>query len=515
MITTQDPPINGNGKAIPPRGSITSAQSFNTRIASWVNNYSLFGPGGNWRNPLNFTGWNGHYFGTTWVYDWMLRHPRIQQARQNLLAPIISSSWAFECDEGFEDQRDFIASNWNRLRPVVVPDALRAVDYGNAKFEPVWNQDSDGKWVIEQFKPLDVDMTGLWSDPGGNFTGFSVSLRTDLTDDERQRLNIDAGGPNLPAFNGKAWLFAYDKKNGYLHGRSILENLRETAWIPWLTTAQQIVLTGGKVSGKQAYGMVPPGGYTLPDGTTRTYMQDMEDAMLAFIEGKNPIFTNLSPEAEDKEGWVDPELKAKLAGKTLTQFGQIDFGNNGPALAAMLSELDHYEDLMFAGFLLSSRTGMQSKHGSRADSEQHTDTGKGASQIIGDSLASQAQPLVDFQCRLNFNLRPGSVRIRQAPLEDVEAQVANELMNTLCQSNKDISLAVARVVDWKKNFAAQRIPVMENVDIAGLLEEAANRPQPQPFGGAGVQPADGKISAALSRSVGRLAGLLGDDGDDE
>jgi hypothetical protein len=503
-VTLYDPstpslPSPGSGPVTPPPvGSATAAQSINFpfgvgndgRPFGYGPGSLPLGPGGTLNNPLNFPGWPRSYPGSTWVYDWMLRHPRIQQARSVVFDPILASTWAWECEKGAEKAKDTIAKNWNALRPTFVPDALRAIDYGCAKFEPVWNLDEDGLWVITEMKALDMDRAGVWADYGGTFTGFSVNLRPDLDDAARQRLGIDASGPNLPAARGKAWLFTHDKKNGFLHGRSRLENLRETAWAPWLTVAQQLILLGGKISGRQAYGMVPPGGYTDPaTNTTRTYLQDMIDATTAFMEGKCPVFTNLTAEAEDSSGYVDPVLKAKLASETIVKFGLLDFGNNAAAVQHMLAQLMHYEDLMFAGMLRSSRTGMQSQHGSRADSEQHTDTGVIDSQIIADSIPAQAQCLIDYQAKLNFNLPPGSVRIKQSPLIDREAQAANNLMNTMCQANKDVAAAVARKIDWEKQFVAAKIPTVEGIDVAKLLQEAADKPVPEPFG-AGNKPGD-------------------------
>lgn len=520
--TYYDPKPLTNGQKLqkPPTGSATAAQTVNTPFGGLP--FALgaglmpLGPGGTPANPLAFPFWtNGQYpGGMTWVYDWMLRHPRIQQVRNIVFAPIVSSSWVFDCEPGVEKKRDAIAKNWNQLRASLVPNALRALDYGCAKFEPVWDV-VDGLWTITQMKPLDFMRAGVWSDLGGNFTGFGVALRADIPEADRDQLEsgLPSGGPNLPVNRGKAWLYTFDSLNGYLHGRSILENIRETAWIPWLTTAQQVILIGGKVSGRQAYGLVPPGGYTDPaTGTTRTYQQDMKDVMLGFAEGKSPIMTNLTVEAEDENGYVDPELKAKLARESLIKFDVVDFGNQGPTLDALNKNMQHYEDLMYAGYHRSARTGMESQHGSRADAEQHTDTGTIDSQNIADSIAAAAQPLLDYQVKINFNLPPGTIRIRNAPLTDKESAAATSLTTAIMQTNTDVSMAVAQKVDWQRLFDAAHIPNDPAVSVTDLLEQAQDQKQQQAAQlqqakAAQPDPNDPKTAKA-ARVAGRLAKLM-------
>lgn len=498
----------------PPLGDTTPAQSSMLRLHGAQTLFAggqLWGAGGSSSNPLNFPGWLNPYYGSYEVYRWMLQHPTIRHARSEVTSRIIASTWGYEADDGVpEEAVKFIEECFDNIRRRLVEDVLRALDFGHACFEPVWKIE-DGKYCPDYFKPLSVDYTTIVADDGGRFTGFDTSLKPGTKKD----------GPDLRADRLKAWLYTYDGESGNLYGRSRLENIRATAWTGWLQCAQQLMSIGVKLGGRQAYAMVPSGSYVIDaTGATRTFAQDAADALNAFAEGKSPVLTNLSAEVDD------PELAAKLATASLTTFETIDFGSYSPSIAGLLDQLRHYEELIFEGWLRSPRTGMESKHGSRADAEQHTDTGVVDSELIDDDIAQQLQPIVDAVATLNFGLAPNSISIKPAPLISSKTQTHKDLLTAML-ADPTLSESLARVIDVPKVLEGLDIPVSGPFEMGKLLDEAAQKkaelapkpiqqPQlpgppngPPPQNGNGQGGNGSKVPASLQRLGNRVDRLRG------
>lgn len=513
----------------PPLGEQTVAQTPNialaglqTRVAGW----SMCAPGGSIKNPLGYAGWLGGnpYWGTYDVYRWVLQHHTVRHARSVVRSPVIRSGWNYEYDKDVpQPAREFIEKTFNRLHRNIVRQALRALDYGCVKFEVVWGVDADGMYTIDKLKELRIDWTATYADKAGKFLGFGAWL---LDGEKKPPPVLDAASLTLSAAQHKAWLYVWDAEAGDLSGRSQIENFRATAWVPWLLAAQQCALIGGKVSGRQAYAMVPVGSYPTPTGD-RTFQQDAVDALTAFAEGKNPVLTNLSLEADD------PELQAKLAKAALVQFESIDFGDNAGAIDSLLAQMAHYEAGIFEGYELSPRTGLESQNGSRADSEQHTDTAALNSEDIKDDIAEQAQPLVDAVAAINFGLPAGSCRIKPDDNTDRTIASADKILTSLA-NDADVAEALTEVIDLPKVFAAMDLPTLPGSDLVKALaavkarkaaQAVAMKPGDPPENGDGKKPVNGKdvigrngndqkLAIALSRAA-RFGALLDEEDDHE
>jgi hypothetical protein len=506
----------------------------------------LSGAGGSWANPCGISGWGAAGFGgpTIGTYRLMLQHPTIRHVRANVFAPIKDSQWTVERAEekeqveqeqaadpmdpagrqpptdGAEDPDagpadpptpgalppeppqpndpideavKFVQKVMDGLRPKLVPHALRGLDYGHAPFEIVWGHDPRGYYTITVAKPLAVSSFPL--------TGYAGAVAyTEIEDDDFGNLktlrNVGVKGGakgatvELHVADRKAWLYTYDGETGNLRGRSILENIRETAWLDWLDARQQLQSLGFKIAGRQAYAVVPPGGYEHPvTGEFRTFAQDAADGLTAFVHGKQPIF--IRPAVE---GMAD-DVKQVTSGTPLVSFEVVDFGDQAPFAASLLNRMAAAERMMFSGYLCSPRTGMEAEHGSRADAAEHRDGGIQISQAIANDLAQQAQVLVDWLAEINFGLPHGTLVIKNAPLVDTRKSAYLDVIKGLL-FNQQFQNEAVHTLDVDKMLDSLDFPRLANFrevlfDLKAMqAQQSALQAQQPPAGGDGAGEGD-------------------------
>lgn len=452
QIIADDPnpaPSQQDMLGAPTPGETTLAQvpnipyPLNITLGGSISDPNLLFSGGTLSNPCGYpnylSGPAGGYYGTYGTYRFMLEHPTIRMARQVVCGPLISSSWHFEHPKELdEDIAKKVQDAFERLRHYM-PDMLRALDYGWAPFEVVWEQDSDNESIPTKLKPLLPDSTGVLTDRRGNFVGLRPSFYSAVS--IAPLAGIVGSTPpgeklrpgDLTVKGGKAWVYTHDGEAGNIHGRARLENMRRTAWRDWIDCSQQIQALSGKLSGRQAYAIVPSGGYYIPGPggveIFREYRQDALDALTAFVQNKNPVLT--SPSLKTAMDGGNIELAARLAAVSPVTFEVVDFGTESPAVAALIERQRHNEELIFNGYLRSARTGLESDHGSRADAEAHTSTGITDSQLLGDDIAFALQPLVDRMCMVNWGLPPGTIKIQQSPIVSSQRETLSQLLPTL------------------------------------------------------------------------------------
>jgi hypothetical protein len=281
----------------------------------------------------------------------MRKHPRIAHARAQVMSPIIANAWGWETREGTPDAWvDMVRDMFEPQRMDIVENALYALDYGHAAFEKVWEV-RDGIYWLAKNKPLSVDTSHILVDKDtGEFAGIRYGSGDEWLD------------------RRKSWIYTYGGEAGGLYGTSRLENLREYAWSRWLDCATQLHKLGDKASGIIPVVKTPAGTFKDSAGNNVTWKSNAETAINALRNARGVWFPTLAvPENRTPDNIA-------LAKISLIDISVLDLGDQGPAILAKLEEMRQWEDLMFAGYLRSPRTGMESKNGSRADSEQHTDT---------------------------------------------------------------------------------------------------------------------------------------------
>ncbi len=366
--------------------------------------------GNNRNNPCGFPGYGSLYLGDYPVYRFMRRHPRIAQVRAQVFNSILAGDWSFEVRKGTpEAQADLIKDMLGPQRLCTVKDTLYGLDYGWVGFEKVWEV-KEGRYWMTYSKPLSVDRTNIMVEKD---TGEFVGIRY-------------APGENGWLDRLKCWKWTYGGEAGEHYGQSRLENIRETAWRDWLDAATDLWRLSTKVSGILPILMTPAGSFKDSSGATHTWSDTGRQIIQALVAGQGAHIQSLALSGTTvNERAIITDQNIALAKASLVSLDVKDFGNQAPAIEGILKRMEHNEDLMFAGYHRSSRTGMQSKSGSRADSEQHTDTDTTDCELI-DALIAEAFNIgvVDDVLVLNFGESArGAVKVKAAKLRDAHREL--------------------------------------------------------------------------------------------
>lgn len=452
------------------------------QATGWAGGSLLYASGGCATNPCAFPGYGSLYGRTYTTYRWMLQHPIVRLVRAISTAPILASHWKYTPanDKVSQEWVDVIGQQFDRIRQRAVSDILRGRDYGWAGFEPLWEV-RDGVWTLNELKPLTGDITTILTDKGGRFAGLTQGLK-------KRGLNVDTQQgqtDGLPA-PYKAWVYTYDRECGNLYGRSWLENIRETAWKDWLDCAQQLQKLSGSLAGTQIIGKSP---------------SSMKEAFIAMVKamangaigGWVPSMLN-DPKPGDT---VDVEQQIELAKASIIDWELLDFGNRSAAIAGILARMQHAEELMFAGGLRPSRSGLEGQHGTKAEAGVHTDTGMLCTELDDDDIAQQLQPMVDAVGALNWaGYKPGDVFIDPPPLVDTKSQKLQEFLKLL-MGNPTIATAIAKYANVPEVLTGLDYPVQE-----GAKFEIAD-PEPAAPAPKAASPRLERITKRLTKATSR------------
>lgn len=447
-----------------------------------LGNGLLYANGGCAINPCGFPGYATGYNRSYQTYRWILQNPVVRLVRAISTAPIRSSYWQYKArNEKIPQARvDLIQEMFDQLRQQSMADILRGRDFGWASFEPLWEL-RDGFMWLSELKPLSWDFTNLLVTKAGRFAGLTQAWQQtpDMKVESAQGQTIGLPAPY------KAWVYSYDKECGGLHGRSWLENIRETAWKDWLDCAQQLQKLSGAISGTQIIVKSP------------SAQKDAAIAMIKAIANGAPggwipsLLRDLKPGEE-----VDWTAMAELAKASVIDFELLDFGNRAAAISGILARMQHDEELMFAGGLRPSRSGLEGQHGTKAEAGVHTDTGMLASELDDDDIAQQLQPMVDAVGTLNFaNYKPGDVFIDPPPLVDAKTQQYTAFLQALA-GNADIAVALAKYADVDELLTGLDIPIKEGAKF----EIVPTKVPPAP-GATGKNPAEKMMKRMNNRLV--------------
>jgi hypothetical protein len=447
----------------------------------------LFGNGGCVGNPCGFPAYDKGYGRTYWTYDWMLRHPIVQLVREIRTAPIKASYWQYKpADKSVAKARvDFIEKMFDPIRAQSISEILDGPDYGWAPFEPIWDN-AGGETRLLELKALEQQVN------------------------EQDALAVDSAGNNatgLPA-PYKAWVYTYRKKKGNIFGLSWLENIRETAWKDWLDCAQQIQKIGAKIAGTQAI-------IKSPESKKAASIQLIKDLSNGAPGGWVPsLAANIDPGTQ-VDLW---KLVMELTKASFVTIDVLDFGSTAPAITNILERMKHDEELMFAGGLRPSRTGLEGKHGTKAESGVMTDTGMLSAESEDDDIAMQAQSLVDAALVLNFGPEAkGSVLIDAPPLVDSKAQRYTDLVKAITAGNTALQTAIAAMADMPEVLDGMDCPLRQDAAatfqkaLDAIQQQAAQKAQQPPpvnadvpvNGNGNVNPRTAKAANRINRMLGR------------
>ncbi len=364
--------------------------------------------------------------GTFDVYRRISAHPTVALVMRMVTAPIVANTWDWVARPGTPAAWvDFVRDALSPLRTAALSDGLSALAMGFAPFEKVWASDGRGRVTVERLKPLSADGTTILVDDGGNVRGLR---------------NQVPGQPPRDLLGSKAFLFTYDGTCGNPYGRSRHENVR-VVWGQALQTAERLAQYQKKVAGVIAQLHYPEGTSRDAAGVERGNDQVAQQILEAVSMGRSVRFPNLFASVDD------PAAAADLAGKSQWVLSQFDLGGTDYS-GGLLNSLAYYDKLLFRGWLRPERVGLESQHGSRADAQQHTDSGVLDSELVDASFAAAFNAgVVDDVLAANFGpAARGAVRADPSPIADAKQQAAQAVLAALL-ANAATAPAVAARVD--------------------------------------------------------------------
>lgn len=373
--------------------------------------------------------------GTYATYRRMDAHPTIALARSIVLSPVYRNGWGWtKQPDAPQEWLDFAKKIIAPLRPRLVRDGLRGLDYGWFGGEIVWEERA-GRLCINRVKPLLPDITTILADDGGEFAGLE---------------NRTSGGEPivLRADEGKAFLYTYDGEADNLYGRSRHENVRHQAWGPSLQVAEKLAQYLNKVAGLVIQLHYPEGTSRDAAGADRSNDFLAQQVLDAVSQGRSVRLPNLF--ASVAADGSDPRLlesAAALAGKS--QWVLSTFETSGADHAAgLLGALEYLDKLMFRGWLRPERVGLESRHGTRSDAAIHTDTGLLDSELIDlDFAYAVNQQLVNPLLMANFGQAArDAVAIEPHPMADDATETNRAILEALL-ANPNSAPSVAAKID--------------------------------------------------------------------
>jgi hypothetical protein len=363
--------------------------------------------------------------GTFAVYRRISSHPTVALVMRMVTAPIVANSWGWMKRPDVPDQwLGFVSDMLQPMRTDVLTAGLRALPMGFAAFEKVWDT-AGGRMILTRLKPLLPEITQVLTDSRGNFKGL--------------RNTPPQGKPrDIPA--DKAFIYSYDAECGNYYGRSRHENVRVT-WCQAMQTAERMAQYHKKISGVIAQLHYPEGTSRDASGAERSNDWIAQQILEAVSMGRSVRFPNLFASIED------PATAAELAGKSQWVLSQFDPGGTDYS-PGLLNSLAYYDKQLFRGWLRPERVGLDTQHGSRADSQQHSQSAIVDSELIDQDFANAFNSqVVDQVLTLNFGPEArGAVWIEPSPISDAQTQTNTAVLKALL-SNSQVAPGVAGRID--------------------------------------------------------------------
>ena len=339
--------------------------------------------------------------GTYNTYRMMRRDPTIALARSVVMAPIIGASWSFEARKDAPDEHvEFIREQIEPMRTHIVREALRALDFGWAGFEKVFEL-VDGRLRIERVKPLLHDVTEILIEKDtGRFAGF------------RQ------GGVTLdPA---KAILYTHDREGDNYHGRARLENVR-APWSWWNDANEAAARYDTKIAGVMPIIHYPPGESYDKAGKLVSNHEIAQRVLDNIAAGKGIAVENRFMEHLDDRDSAKGERR---------QWMIELLEDKGTRQAGFKDRLSYLDALKFRGMLRPERSALEGQHGTKAEAGVHGDVGLTDGELIHLEITDVVnKQLIDQILLHNFGSEAeGSVWVTPAPLRDIRRDVAIEII---------------------------------------------------------------------------------------
>jgi hypothetical protein len=375
--------------------------------------------------------------GTLATYRRISAHPTVALVMKMVTAPVVANSWGWMTKPGTPQAwTDFVKHMLSPMRTSVLNDGLRALAFGFAGFEKVWEV-RNRQYVLTKLKPLLPELTQVLVDSRGNFLG----LRNTSPQAEPRDL-----------LGTKAFLYTYDGECGNYYGRSRHENVR-VVWSQAMQIAERMAQYQKKIAGVIAQLHYPEGTSRDASGAERSNDVIAQQILEAVSMGRSVRFPNLFASIED------PATAADLAGKSQWVLSQFDLGGTDYS-PGLLNSLAYYDKLLFRGWLRPERVGLDTQHGSRADATQHSESSIVDSELVDQDFADAFnRGVVDDVLTLNFGpAARGAVWVDPSPISDTHTNTAQTVLKALL-ANAQTADSVAGQIDIAAVLQDLNVPV--------------------------------------------------------
>lgn len=411
--------------------------------------------------------------GTFKVYRDICKYPTVAIGLQKIVGPIADAPASWEKREDApDDWVEFISGMFDPMMSQVLETGMLAVRYGFSPFEKVWVE-KNGKFVIDQLKPLLVDATEYLYDEKGRLKGLR---------------NKPSNGDAVDLLWNKCFAFSLAGEAGNPYGTSRLENIRKR----W-AEVEQIIERFARYLAKVAavIGQIHyPDGQSLDASGSQRPNQWIAAQIAADAAAGRWLcipnkFASFLSSGEVSGAVLEKALAA--AGKSEWVVSFLDPGGTDFA-PGYTAALEYYDKQLLRGLYIPERSVIEGQHGTKADAGTHDEmTVLDAGGLYRKFVREFNASVVNDALVYNYGeAARGGVYAEAPPLSDENGETRlSTLKALLASTDPAIARATARKIDLVSLLEDEEIPVVEGEEKttladaidAAMVQEKADKDQ--------------------------------------
>jgi hypothetical protein len=347
---------------------------------------------------------------------------------------------------------DAVREQFDPMMPEIKEAMLLAKDYDWSPSEVVWTE-YEGKPWIDRVKPLTVEYTWLLHDKHGEIVGLKNKLP-----DQKPVL--------LEPYQSLVWI--NNKQPQWPYGRAALRNI---VWSWWQArkTHEKIGQFSTRAANLLLMLQYPLGVIKNAQGSSWPAQWFAQQLVKDAMAGNSLCVPNsfmMLPDSDRKGGsnmaGKDIEALAKATPWKMEAFSQ----GNLSELRGAVEYLMYIDGEIFRGLGISPRVGLESIHGSRADSQQHTETFVQSAQRDDVSICRTLnKTLVNYFLEARFGPRMvGMVRGTSQQISQDQSKQAGDIIKAAL-TDQQTGPIMLKIVDMLKLCDVADIPTIEGVTV--------------------------------------------------
>ena len=376
-------------------------------------------------------------------------------------SPIIGNpvEWKKVNDDVPDDWLQAVQAQFDPMMPEIKEAMLAARKYDWSPNEIVWTEyavlnEKPELW-IDRIKPLTVEYTWLLHDRHGEVVGLK-------NQPPNQKPTF------LEPYQSLVWI--YNNEPQWPYGRGITRNLRYSWWQA-KKTHEKIGQFSTRAANLLLLLQYPLGMIRNAAGApwpAQWFARDLLKSAMGGIGGlavPNSYMTLPDEKGGNKMTGKDIEALAKATPWKMEAFSQ----GNLSELRGAVEYLMYLDGEIFRGIMLSPRVGLESIHGSRADSQTHTDTFIQSAQRDDEKICRVLnRTLVSYFLEARFGPKAvGAIRATSQQISNEKAKDANDLLKAFIAS-PTTGPVMERLIDVQALCDIADVPTLENVDVEDI-----------------------------------------------